>query len=188
MKKIFLLLLLIGPLGAFSQSKKSIEGFLNMPFGCTPVLVKMGFLERGSKQIDSLSNKDIMMFSGFDFSGRNALACAVKFVDSKSCEYDVYFTDFVESDILKYYDDLSADLTAVYGKGELQDSFGDSNNPARIRRLKSGSASCITIWQSKNKNTVAIEIHPDNGLLEIILRYESADLWTLKVSKRRSDL
>lgn len=188
MKKALLLFVVIAPLIAFSQGKKSIDGFLDIPFGSDSATVKKMLLLKGSKRIDSLSGKDLIMFSGFDFSGRNIVGCTAKFVDNKACEYDVFFNDFMESDILEYYDELAADLTAVYGKGEFQGNFGDSNNLGRIRRLKSGNAFCRTLWQSKNKNTLNLEIHSNNGFLEIILHYESADLWALKIKERRSDL
>lgn len=188
MKKFLLLLIILAPLCTFSQGKKSIDGFLNMPFGSDSATVKTVLLSKDSQKIDSLSGKDLIMFSGFDFSGRKICCCSVKFVDNKACEYDVYFAEFNEGDILKYYDDLLADITAVYGDGELQDNFGDSNNSTRIRRLKSGSAFCKTLWQSKNKNVLDLEIHSNNGFLEIILHYESASLWALKFSERRSDL
>jgi hypothetical protein len=188
MKKFSFLLILIFPISGFSQGKKSIDGFLDMPFGSDSATVKKLLLSKNSTRVDSLSGKDLIMFSGFDFSGRNILGCSANFVHNKAYEYDVFFYDFMESDILKYYDQLSADLTAVYGKGELQANFGDSNNSGRIRRLKSGNASCRTLWQSKNKNILNLEIHSNNGFLEIILHYESADLWALKIKERQSDL
>lgn len=188
MKKLLLLFILILPLTVFSQ-KKSIDGFLDIPFGSDSVTVIKTLLSKGSKKVGSLSNEGVMKFTGFEFSDRKAFECEVRFVDNKAYQLNLSFTDFDEKDVLYYYDNFSNDITSVYGNGILADNFGDENDLTKIRRLKLGSNFVHTTWQAKNKNTVRIQIVTDDQQsLLIMLEYQDNDLWMVNAAKRRADL
>jgi len=188
MKKIILLLLFAIPLSVFSQSKKSIDGFLDIPFGSDSATVKKAIEAKGGVKIDSFYKKDMLGYTGFVFSGRKVLGCLIKFVDNKAYEADFTFADFSEDNALSYYDDFSSDITAVYGKGDFTNNFNDSNKPMRIRRLKSGSEFCKTWWLSKNKNAILLEFHPVDQSLQVLLQYQDTELWSIYAAKRRSEL
>jgi hypothetical protein len=188
MKKLILLLLFILPLGAFSQSKKSIDGFLDIPFGSDSATVKSVLTSKGATRVNALCTKDELVYFDFEFSGRKVFACAVKFVDDRAYEADLIFSDFAEKQLLDYYDNFAADITAVYGKGTLTNNFGNMDNPQRIRGIKSGSASCQTLWRSKNGNAVQLKMIYSKPNLQIALQYQDSALWSLVAAKRRSDL
>lgn len=187
MKKLLLLFILILPLTAFSQ-KKSIDGFLDIPFGSDSATVKSVLISKGATRVNALCTKDELVYFDFEFSGRKVFACAVKFVDDRAYEADLIFSDFADKQLLDYYDDLAADITAVYGKGTLTNNFGKMDNPQRIRGIKSGSASCQTLWQSKNGNAVQLKMIYSKPNLQIALQYQDSALWNLVAAKRRSDL
>ena len=187
MKKALILLALF-PLLVFAQRKKSIDGFLDIPFGSDSVTVKNEIVKRGGIKIDSLSEKDMLSFSGLTLANRKTLFCVVKFVDNKAYEADLGFADFDQMNSLSYYDDLAEDIAAVYGAGQTSNNFGNSNNEKRIKRLIAGSAFGQTVWRTKNKNTIFLYFQSINGSLQIILQYQDHGLWNLNSSKRRSSL
>jgi hypothetical protein len=187
-KNLLLTIFCLIPLLAFSQ-KKSIDGFLDIPFGSDSATVKTALTAKGGIKNDTFSHKDFLVFNGLTLSGRKVFVLKVSFVDNKAYQADFIFNDYSESDVLQYYVNLSTDIEAVYGKGDITYDFGDSNNTTRIRRLKSGNASCKTIWQTKNKNTILLTFLPvDNTLLDIELLYRSSSLWDIYAAKKRSDL
>jgi hypothetical protein len=189
MKKLLLLFVLILPLAAFSQ-KKSIDGFLDIPFGSDSATVKKNLINRGASEIDSVTSKDVIAFSSFTVADRKAYYGVFNFLNNKFFEGFAVLIDFNESEILKYYDDLSADITAVYGKGEFKNNFGDTKITTRIRNLRSGNAFCRTTWESKNKNTISLKIQysPHDQELYIFLEYQNYTLASENARKRESDL
>jgi hypothetical protein len=192
MKKILLLLLFVIPLTTFSQSKKSIDGFLDIPFGSDSATVKNALIAKGGIRIDSVCKKDLLEFTGLTIGGRKALGCIVKFVDNKVYQADFVFNDFDQisdgNSPLVYYDNFATDITAVYGKGQMSNNFGDVSNTVRIRRLISGNASVQTIWESKNKNSLSLFFQSVNQSLLLTLEYQDSTLWDVNAAKRRSDL
>ncbi|MGZ3767392.1 MAG: hypothetical protein ACXVA2_22195 [Mucilaginibacter sp.] len=83
MKKALLLFIIIIPLTVFSQSNKSINGFLNIPFGSDSATVKNVFLSKGAAEDYHSNKKDIVVFRNFIFSDRKVFSCITKFVDNK---------------------------------------------------------------------------------------------------------
>ena len=187
-KFLFFTLFLLPFLG-FSQSKKSIDGFLDIPFGSDSATVKSAIFAKGGIKNDTASHQDYLTFMNVPINGKKAIVLNVRFVDNKVYQADFIFADFDDIDALNYYDNFSNDITAVYDKGKMTNNFGNSNNSARIKRLKSGNASCSTYWQSKNKNTVSLFFESLEGQkLEVYLQYQSSALWDLNAAKKRSDL
>jgi hypothetical protein len=189
-KKALTIIFFLLPLFTFAQSKKSIDGFLDIPFGSDSATVKAAIIANGGVRIDSLSNKKDMAFAGLTVSNRKVNICIVSFVNNKAFEADFYFTDFKDSQSLDYYDGFSADISAVYGKGKMTSDFGNLSNSQRIRRIRLGNASCSTLWKSKNKNTILLALAPmlQNKAIQIQLQYQNTDLMNLYLSKKRSDL
>jgi hypothetical protein len=188
MKKALLLFIFIIPLTVFSQSKISIDGFLNMPFGSDSATVKKVLLSKGATENYSLTEKDILVFKNFIFNDRIVFACLVKFVNNKAFEADFLFSDFTESGALSYYDSLSSDIAAVYGNGEFTSNFRESESSStRIRRLKSGEDVCKTLWQSENNNVIALEFQNTDYTLSIKLIYQDEALLNTSRAKKISD-
>ena len=89
---------------------------------------------------------------------------------------------------LDYYDALTSDITAVYGKGELTDNFRNSeNNSMRILRIKSREEVCKTLWVSENNNALALEFQVTNNTLFIKLTYQDQALQSTTLGKRIAD-
>jgi hypothetical protein len=188
MKKHFLFTIFcLIPFLAFSQ-KKSIDGFLDISFGSDSATVKTAITAKGGTRIDSLCLKDRLAFTGFNMSDRKVYILYVHFVDNKAYEAYFIFNDFNDSEALDYYDRFSADITAVYGKGNITSTFGNENNSVRIKKLELGNASCQTDWQSKNKNLVLLGFSNFNRSISIYLDYQSTDLLNQANAKKRSDL
>lgn len=188
MKRNLFLLLFLLPCLAFAQSKKSIDGFMDIPFGSDSATVKATVLAKGGTQIDTLSKKDMLAFSGFSVSGRPVFVASIFFINNKACDAFFAFTD-ADDDILSYYDSLVSDIKVIYGKPKEVDDVPGLINTAKIRKIKSGNIVIRTMWQSKNKNTIDVQIIPANDQsLNVILEYRNDDLWNEAAAKRRSDL
>lgn len=186
MKKYLISILFLLPCLTFAQ-KKSIDGFMDIPFGSDSATVKAAVFAKGGTKNERLSEKDDLMFSNFSMSARPVTSFFVKFVNNKAFEGTFYF-NYSEDVILPSYDNLVTDLTAVYGKPAEVDNFDDLNNTAKIWKLKSGNIIIKTAWQSKNKNTIVLSISPVGQLLMIQLDYQDSDLYDLNAAKRRTDL
>ncbi|HEY9003354.1 MAG TPA: hypothetical protein VIM89_18505 [Mucilaginibacter sp.] len=185
MKKILSLLIFLLPCFAFAQ-KKSIDGFMDIPFESDSATVKAAVLAKGGIKVDSLSKKDQLTFSNFSFSDRPINNLNVFFMDNKA--YDAFFDFSNTDDILNYYDSLVADITAVYGKpGEVYNAPGYTNSE-KIRMLLKGNIDIRTLWQSKNRNVISLHIVLYGNALILRLRYQNTDLSNAAAAKRRSDL
>jgi hypothetical protein len=115
MKQNLFLLLFLLPCLAFAQSKKSIDGFMDIPFGSDSANVKTTILAKGGIQLNEFCKKDQLVFNGFSVSGRPILLANIFFINNKVCDAFFYFTN-VDDDILSYYDSLVADIKTIYGK------------------------------------------------------------------------
>lgn len=185
MKNILFLLAFL-PCLAFAQ-KKSIDGFMDIPFGSDSASVKAAILAKGGTQVDSLCQKDRLVFTNISLSQRPVSYLSVFFVGNKAYDVFFHFTD-IGDNILSYYDNLAADITAVYGKAAQVANAPGYNNTEKIRKLQSGNITVKTIWQSKNRNVILLHITPDGNSLMIELQYQDSTLWEVAASKRRSDL
>ncbi|MFI5162934.1 MAG: hypothetical protein ACHQHN_16755 [Sphingobacteriales bacterium] len=188
MKKIlFIVILFLAPFYSFSQNKKSIDSFIDIPFGSDSATVKAMIAAKNGVKNDAISRKDYIIFTGLSIGGHRTAMLGVKFVNNKAYEAGFMFSDFKEDDILTYYDTFCTDITAVYGKGTMTNNFGNSNNMLRILKLKSGNATCSTVWESKNKNTISLTFRPIDQSLYVLLLYQDGVLWDLNAAERRSD-
>lgn len=186
MKRILFLCIFLFPCLAFAQ-KKSIDGFMDIPFGSDSLTVKAAVLEKGGRQIDSLSKKGELVFTNLSLGQRPVSYLSVYFVNNKAYDAFFHFTDTGDN-ILSYYDDLATDITATYGRpAEIANASGYSNTE-KIAKLLFGNIEVKTIWQAKNKNAILLHIVPENNSLIIELRYQNSALWDLAAAKRRSDL
>jgi hypothetical protein len=186
-KYVFILILFLLPCFLLAQGKKSIDGFMDIPFGSDSATVKAAVLTKGGIKNDTLTEKDMLGFSNFALSQRPVRYFFVKFVDNKAFDADFYF---LRSDdlVLSLYNNLVTDITSIYGKPAQIKNFNELSNTSKLRKIRSGNIKIETIWQSKNKNTISIEIKSEDPVLIVILSYQDSDLFDLYNAKRRSDL
>lgn len=188
MKKVLLLFMIIIPLAVLSQSKKPINGFLNVPFGSDSVAVKSALLSKGATQDYSLTEKDYIVFKDFILSDRKVFLCIIKLWNNKVYEANFFFNDFTGENLLSYYDSLSADINAVYGNGELINNFRPSEtNSDRVYRLRLGQEVCKTLWQSENSTAIALEFRRLEDKLYIALTYQDEALLNASHPQKKSD-
>ena len=187
MKKILFLLILLLPCLAFAQ-KKSIDGFMDIPFGSDSATVKAAVLAKGGRQIDSLCTKNELTFSDFSLSQRPVFRLLVEFVKNKA--YQAIFSfEYSDNDILDEYDSLAHDITAVYGKPFEVDNYPEfRSTDAKIRKIWSKDIIVKTIWLAKNKNAIGVQIEPVGQSLILVLFYGDTSLTKMVSDKRRADL
>ncbi|MBS1519544.1 MAG: hypothetical protein JST50_01000 [Bacteroidetes bacterium] len=187
MKNILSLLIFLLPCLTFAQ-KKSIDGFMDIPFGSDSATVKAAVLAKGGKQVDSLCTKNELVFSNFSLSQRPVSYLFVDFVKNKA--YKAMFSfKYSDNDILYAYDDLVSDITAVYGKPFEADNYPEfRSTAAKIRKVWSKDIVIKTIWIAKNKNGMGLEIEPFDESLTLTLLYEDTSLEKIVDNKRQSDL
>jgi hypothetical protein len=187
-KYLFISILLSLPFCLSAQSKKSIDGFMDISFGSDSVTVKAAVIaKRGTQKPIPLPDKNKIGFTDFSMSQRQVNELYVNFVDNKAYNAFFFFHEDTDS-ILNSYDGFVADLTAVYGKPKEAHDFNELSNTNKIRKLLAGNIVIETMWQSKNKNTITLTITPLGQSLELMLRYEDSSLFELNAAKRRSDL
>jgi hypothetical protein len=186
MKKIVFVLIILFPCLAFAQ-KKSIDSFMDIPFGSDSATVIAAVVAKSGIRVDSLCKKNKLVFTKLSLGQRPVSYLSVYFVNNKAYDAFFHFTDTGDT-ILSYYDDLATDITGIYGKAaEVANAPGYSNTE-KIAKLLFGNIEVKTIWQAKNKNAILLHIVPEHNSLIIELRYESSALWDLAAAKRRSDL
>src|ERR1700743_1393470 len=182
MKKYLLIpILFLMPYLALAQ-KKSIDGFMDIPFGSDSATVKAAVLTKGGKQEYGQSQKDFLSFNGFSLTETPVQDFIVKFTNNKAYDAFFYFA-YSDDNILAAYNGLVTDVTAVYGKPIEANNFDDLSNTTRIWKLKSGNIVIKTLWVSKNKNSVSITITPINQSLLLLLRYQDDSLFDLAAAK-----
>ena len=67
MKKALFFLIFLFPCFSFAQ-KKSIDGFMDIPFGSDSATVKAAVFAKGGKQIASFSSKNELIFSNLSLN------------------------------------------------------------------------------------------------------------------------
>lgn len=187
MKNAIFLLLFLFPCLTFAQ-KKSIDGFMDIPFGSDSATVKAAILAKGGKQIDSLCTKNELTFSNFSLNQRPIFRLIVDFVENKVYQA-IYSFEYSDNDILDEYDGLAHDIAAVYGKPFKVDNYPEFRSLAvKIRKIRSKDIMIRTTWVAKNKNAMGVLIEPVGQSLMLILFYSDTSLTKTVDDKRRSDL
>lgn len=188
MKKcLFISILFLLPYLAVAQGKKSIDGFMDIPFGSDSATVKAAVFAKGGIKDDALTEKDFLAFSNFLLGQKSVKNFFVKLVDNKAFDASFFF-QYSDSEILVSYDNLVEDITAIYGKPASADNFPEfRSSAAKIRKIRARDIAVQTIWQSKNNTAISIKIEPVNQFLMVVLRYEDGTLFEIDAAKRRSD-
>jgi hypothetical protein len=188
-KKYHLILILfLLPCLAFTQTKKSIDSFMDIPLGSDSVTVKAAILAKGGAQNIALSKKDLLVFDNFSLSRRPVRELVVKFVNNKAFDAFFYFL-YSDTEILDSYDNLVSDIAAVYGKPAAADNYTQfSKSAVRIRKIRAQDIIMQTVWLSKNKNAISVKIQPIDQFLMLMLTYEDGTLFAVDAAKKRSDL
>ena len=184
MKKALLIFLFLLPYLAFAQ-KKSIDGFLDIPFGSDSATVKATVLAKGGIRNLDTSVKN-MGFSKVSLGKRLSQYLYVRLVDNKAFEAIFYFQE--GDDLLDTYNSLVTDITAVYGKPIKINNFDELSNTMKLKKAMLGNIKIQTLWQSKNKNTISVEINKIGQILYLVLDYQDDALFDVYDAKRRSDL
>ena len=187
MKKYPLILILFLLPYLASAQKKSIDGFMDIPFGSDSATVKAVALAKGGVKLSEFTKKDQLGFSNLTLSQRPVLEFIVRFVDNKASD-GYFFFEYDDDIILESYNNLIGDITAVYGKPSETNNFDDLNNTNKIKKLRSGNIVIKTVWISKNKNAISLTITPIGQSLQLMLRYEDDSLLDVAAVKRRADL
>lgn len=160
---------------------------MDIPFGSDSATVKAAVLAKGGVKDDTSSHKDLLKFHNFSMSDRIVGDFTVLFVDNKAYDAFFYFP-YNDADILSAYDNLVADLKAIYGNPDSYENGGEQANTAKVRKLRSGNLLIHTTWISKNKNAISVSVVVINQILNVSLRYEDGPLYNVNAAKRRSDL
>src|ERR1700743_1853220 len=135
MKKNLFILLYLLPCLTFAQ-KKSIDGFMDIPFGSDSATVKAAIAAKGGIISNKNSEKDLLSFDGLSLDQRPVTDCIVRFVDNKAFDAYFYF-EYADDNILISYDSLVKDITAIYGKPESASNFPEFRSTvAKIRKIR----------------------------------------------------
>jgi hypothetical protein len=178
MKKILLIALLLIPCIGFSQTTKPITGFLGIKFGSSKVAVIAAMKAKGATWDKANTSGDDYAFSNVKLGLRTTAAFLVRFVNNKAYEADYIFAPDVEAKAIPDYNDLVADMTRVYGTGQVTKTYGypyvegDDNT---LLGLSSGKIDFHTLWvdNANGDNTIEISIPTD---MSVKLQYQDAAL------------
>lgn len=163
------------PLISFSQTTKSIEGFLGIKFGSSKLAVINAVKARGGVIDKENTNADQIAFSNVKLGERESVGLAVRFINNKAFFAIFLFKANVEAQTVDYYNDLVKEITDVYGTGEVTKDFksgfkdGDGHE---VTAIQNGYADLHTDWHS-NKNLIQATI--DNQLF-VALSYTDGTL------------
>jgi hypothetical protein len=153
MKNLLLSLMLILPTLCYGQT---LEGFLGIKFGLSADSIKkVMLLKPGCKFDQDNSKKDLLVFKGITFAGREVQFVSFEFVNNKFYTGATVTTpspnDFK---ILNLYKDIRSDLNTKYFNAsktvETYDSpykKGDGNTETAI---KLGKTNITSYWYFKN--------------------------------------
>ncbi|MGZ3752282.1 MAG: hypothetical protein ACXVAU_13460, partial [Mucilaginibacter sp.] len=122
-KNLFVALLFLIPFCGFSQTTKPISGFLGVKFGSSKETVIAALKAKGAILDKANSHKDNLAFSNAKLGTRKATGLLVKFVNNKAFEADYFFDPEVEAHIINEYNELVADITRVYGEGNVTKKY-----------------------------------------------------------------
>ena len=173
MKKIlFFALLLIVPFIGFSQTTKPITGFLGIKFGSSKLAVIAAMKAKGAVLDKKHTDADNLAFNNVNLGVRKANAFLVRFINNKAFEADYIFDPGLEAKTIPEYDDLCADITKVYGNGEVTKDYTSpyaEGDGSTLLGLSAGKIDFHTIWSDANNNTIAVSINTD---MTVQLQYQ----------------
>lgn len=164
-KPLLITLLLVFPFIGFSQTAtKPITGFLGIKFGSSKLAVIEAMKAKGAVLDKKHTSADNLAFNNVKLGLRKADAFLVRFVNNKAFEADYIFDPGLEAKAIPEYDDLCADITKVYGEGQVTKDYtspyaeGDGNT---LLGLSSGKIDFHTDWFDANNNSVEASITTD---------------------------
>ena len=112
MKTILILILAI--VFSLNTSSQTLDGFLGIPFGSSKEVVKKAMLLMGSKLNLEGSDNDYLSFTGTNFAGRQTSSIGFRFVNNKFHTASVFIEPYSESQAVKLYKNIKAELTEKY--------------------------------------------------------------------------
>jgi hypothetical protein len=168
MKTSLLSLLLSFSTFCFSQS---LEGFLGFKFGLDADSIKKVMLAKPGCKIDQEnSKKDLLIFKGLKFGGRDAQFISFEFVNDKFHTGTVMINSAIDFKTVGLYNEIRTDLnTKYFNASKTVESYdlpykkGDGNTEVAI---KLGKANFSSFWYFKNPksnkkdivNSIAVSI------------------------------
>jgi hypothetical protein len=156
------LLCLLLTLSTFCYSQ-SLEGFLGFKFGLNADSIKKAMLLKPGCKIDQEnSKKNILIFKGVTFGGRETQFISFEFVNDKFYIGTVMIGSPIEFKTVSLYNDIRSDLNTKYFNAsktvETYDSpykKGDNNTDVAI---KLGKANFSSFWYFKNPKSARKDI------------------------------
>jgi len=153
---------------AFSSYSQTLEKFYGFRFGTTVDSVKKGMLSKPGCKIDPESSKDLLIFSGVNFAGRDVLIICFAFVNNKLHTGSVYISPRLESGILDLYNQIRTELNEkYYFSTEFYESYKypyEKEDGHTITAIKLGKAKFSTYWKFKNPKS---ESEEDQNLISL---------------------
>ena len=143
----------------FSQG---LEGFLGFKFGLNADSIKKAMLLKPGCKIDQDSKKNILIFKGVSFAGRETQFISFEFVNDKFFMATVMISSPIEFKTVALYNDIRSDLNTKYFPAsktvetyELPYKKGDNNSDVAI---KLGKANFSSYWYFKNPKSARKDI------------------------------
>ncbi len=170
MKNLLLIAFLLMPFLGLSQTTiKPIDSFLGIKFGSSSADVIKAMKQRGSKILKTPDNNPArLVFQNVKLGHQQAEMLIVDFVDDQTFSATFTFSADIANNTLELYNDLSRNLTELYGtpvnKNELTSAYKNMDikgNEATL--IQTGDAKYSSIWIDDNSTNV-IRAHIDDKL------------------------
>jgi len=127
--------------------------------------------------LDIVSKSKIYIFKNINFGGRKPASMAAFFFQNKFYSATFMYIPDDSTEIINYYNELVADVTGVYGEGQVTKEFssgyteGDGNE---ITAIQGGYAKYNTLWHDDKNNIIVAAIGKN---LTIGLTYTDAAIY-----------
>ncbi len=160
MKTILCSLLMAVSTLCYSQN---LDGFLGFKFGTSADSIKKGMLIRPGCKIDQEnSNKNLLVFKGVTFAGRDAQFISFEFVNDKFYMGTVVLNAPSEFKIVSLYNDIRSELgTKYFAASKTVETYdlpykkGDGNTETAI---KLGKVNFSSYWYFKNPKSARKDV------------------------------
>lgn len=161
MKKLtFFFLLFLISYHCISQTRKSIDSFLDIKLGSNAKTVKAGVAANGGRFLKDSSNTSTLVFDQVKLGNRDGLTLIVRFVKGKAFLAIFAFPN-APNECIQYYQGLVKELNGIYGQGEPYKNFTGTYHEGdgkELEAINSGHAQYLTTWTSANSNAIQARI------------------------------
>lgn len=183
MRKYFLLMLLVIPIGVFCQQFSSITGLLGIEFGSSKEKVIQVMKSRGYSPDPKSKN---LTFDNVKFGAFDKCYVMFSFIENKFYQAGIILPDFLEAKILEQYYKLNTEISIKYGEGNSYSDFTypyEKGDGYEVTAIKLGKANYRTYWtdeigaieSSISSNMFVIVTYQDNKLIEEAIKKRNLD-------------